>query len=340
MARTPRVTVWTPASSIKPHNTQWLWWPWIPGGHLTIIAGRGGSGKGLLVTDLIARITTAREWPMSAERAPLGRCILVEAEDDPAETLRPRLDAAKADAARVMVLPPSAFFSLPPDFAKENDVRLIVLSPLVSCLEGIEDTNKELDVRDRLDTLMEQYRGTGIAIIGLMHLNKKENLSTVERILGSGAFANFSRCVLFAIQEKDKPNKRLVHEKYNLSPKADDLLFTPKAVGDQRTQYVNIVWDNAQENADLDAMLERKRGNGKVNGHGKTQISAEMWTVAYLTEKDGRSPKVDVIASGVAAGYTKKALQHALDRTEKFRAVLPSGDNRISYWELSSAVAS
>jgi len=333
MAKVVRLHAWKAASALQPRDTQWCWWPRIPGGHLTVVAGRGGSGKGLFAVDLTARITRGALWPCSKEAAPLGNVIFVETEDDFNETMMPRLIASGADTDRVSLLHPREFFSAPPSYITDNNVVLVVLSPLVSCLEGIEDTNKELDVRDRLDALMERYHGTGVAVLGLMHLNKKPELAAIERILGSGAFANYSRSVLFTSSEKDKESKLLMHEKHNLSVKADDLRFVPKSTRGARDQYIKVEWETTTENADTDAALDVKRVK-RTNGHGAAQISAETWAVGYLTEKGGRTPKVDIVAAGVAAGYTKKALQHALDRTKKFRSAAPSADNRVTVWEL------
>lgn len=329
MSKVVRLHAWKSSSSLKPRNTKWLFHPWLPGGHLTIIAGRGGSGKGLLVVDLIARITTGREWPASKEKAPIGRCILVEAEDDFCETLMPRLIAAGANTDEVMILTPREFFRLPVGFIAENGVRLIALSPLVSCLEGIEDTNKELDVRARLEALMDSFKETGVAIIGLMHLNKKENLSTVERILGSGAFANFSRCVLFTVAEKNSNSKLLVHEKYNLSTKADDLKFTPRPTGDPRTQYVKIIWEATDENIDLDAALQRDQRKRQREHGDKGKPAVGTWLLAYLMEACKPIPRIACIASGVAAGYKKEAIDTAVSRSDLIKSVKIDG---VTHW--------
>jgi hypothetical protein len=334
MAKVVRLHSWKAASSIKPRDTQWCWWPRLPGGHLTIVAGRGGSGKGLFAVDLTARITRGALWPCSKEIAPPGNVFFVETEDDFAETMMPRLIAAGADTDRVSLLHPREFFSAPPTYITENDVGLIVLSPLVSCLEGIEDTNKELDVRDRLDDLMERYKGTGVAVLGLMHLNKKPELAAVERILGSGAFANYSRSVLFMMGEENGDSKRLVHEKHNLSVKADDLTFIPKPTRGARDQYVKIEWAAAENNVDIDTALDVKRNKRRGNGHGAAQISAGAWLVAYLMDKEGPVARVGIIAAGDAAGYKKVALETAASRLPNVESIKLNG---ITHWQLLSS---
>jgi putative DNA primase/helicase len=76
-------------------------WPQrIPAGKLSLLEGDPGEGKSLITIDITARITTGQPF---ADGAPSeqGIVILLSAEDDPADTIRPRLDAAGADVSRV-----------------------------------------------------------------------------------------------------------------------------------------------------------------------------------------------------------------------------------------------
>ena len=330
MAKVIKLHAWKAASSIKPRDTQWCWWPRLPGGHLTIVAGRGGSGKGLFGVDITARITRGALWPCSKEASSPGNVIFVETEDDFAETMRPRLIAAEADSDRVSLLTPREFFSAPPTYITENDVRLIVLSPLVSCLEGIEDTNKELDVRARLDDLMERYKGTGVAVLGLMHLNKKPELAAIERILGSGAFANYSRSVLFTMSIEGTESKLLTHDKHNLSIKGDDLKFTPRSTKGPRDQYVRIEWEATDENVDIDTALDVKRSK-KRGSSASPQLSASAWLVGYLTDKGEPVARVGVLAAGKLIGYKKVALDTAASRLPNVESIKIGG---ITHWKL------
>ena len=327
---TVKGSVWVPASIYEPRDTQWLWWPRIPFGHLTILAGRGGSGKGLFATDLVSRLTTYDFLPTSDERAAPGNCIWVETEDDINETMIPRLIASGADLSKVMILTPQEFFALESGFAAANNVRLIVLSPLVSCLEGIKKTNDEMEVRNQLETLCSGIKGTLISIFGLMHLNKKTDLATVERILGSGAFANYSRSVLFTCSEEDSDKKRLVHEKFNLSQKSNDLLFLPRAIGDGRTQYVSVQWEIAEENESMDGLLEKK-----AKGSMPTTGSATAWLVEFLSGQLAcRASKKDIVEAGKKAGHTKNTLERAKERSDTILSVR-NGDYHNPYWVLA-----
>src|SRR5262249_60590266 len=86
-------------SDVTPKPVDWLWPDYIPLGKITVLDGDPGLGKSLLTLDIAARTSTARAMPDGT----VGDCtepagvVLLSAEDDPADTLRPRLEAAGAD---------------------------------------------------------------------------------------------------------------------------------------------------------------------------------------------------------------------------------------------------
>src|SRR4051812_6040622 len=86
--------VGTVAASISARDTKWLWWPSIPMGAISVIASPGNVGKGLVLSDIVARITRNDFWPLNDERAPLGNVIWGETEDPSDTVLVPRLTAA------------------------------------------------------------------------------------------------------------------------------------------------------------------------------------------------------------------------------------------------------
>ena len=112
---------------------------------MTLLAGDPGIGKSQISIDIAARITTGAEWP-DGGRADSGSVIIISAEDSAADTIRPRLEAARADLSRVHILKAAVkgngsptTFSLQDDLnglaAKINEVgdaRLVIIDPITS----------------------------------------------------------------------------------------------------------------------------------------------------------------------------------------------------------------
>src|SRR5262249_47426208 len=73
-------------------------------GKLGLITGLPDEGKGQLLWYIIAMVTTGGEWPCGEGVAPKGNVVVLEAEDDLHDTVKPRLLAAGADLSRVHFL--------------------------------------------------------------------------------------------------------------------------------------------------------------------------------------------------------------------------------------------
>src|SRR5581483_7404902 len=91
-------------SEIEARPVRWLWPGRVARGKLTIVAGDPGLGKSQISASIAAVVTTGGTWPVGGERCECGDVVFLTAEDDPADTLRPRLEAAGAEVTRVHVV--------------------------------------------------------------------------------------------------------------------------------------------------------------------------------------------------------------------------------------------
>ena len=93
----------TCAASLKPEPVSWLWREWMALGKLHILAGAPGQGKTTIALAFMATVTSGGRWP-DGSRGPVGNVLMWSGEDDPADTLLPRLMAMGADVARVFFI--------------------------------------------------------------------------------------------------------------------------------------------------------------------------------------------------------------------------------------------
>ena len=90
--------VLTTLSEIEPEKLKWLWEDKIPMGKVTLLVGDPGIGKSFLTMFMVAQVSTGRPWPdLATVGIEVGSVILLTAEDDLADTVRVRLEAADAD---------------------------------------------------------------------------------------------------------------------------------------------------------------------------------------------------------------------------------------------------
>jgi hypothetical protein len=101
----PRSAVLRRVADIQPEPLRWLWPGRIPLGMLTLLAGDPVLGKSLLSLAIAARVSTGAGWPdLPEQRCEPGGVLMLTAEDDVPDTVRPRLEAAGGDLERVVLL--------------------------------------------------------------------------------------------------------------------------------------------------------------------------------------------------------------------------------------------
>jgi hypothetical protein len=298
----PRLLIDIP---IQPNR--FLWWPYLPAGEAVIFAGPGGIGKGLAATDIAARVTRGGRWPLSRERAEAGNVLWMEQEDNIGKTVRARMEAAKADMNRMIMCDARTFHHwIDRDFIIAREVRLVVLSPLLSAME-LENSISEVAVRRELERLSSLYVDLPCTLLGLMHPNKKHDQSAIDRISGTTAFTTFPRGTLILNKEKrddeeeesgeddewDDNKFRLTHQKHNLSSRGDDLIGARVNTREDlpRGAYFAIEWSRADGNIDIETALDRKRQKKKEDR------SAGEWLREYLKR---HGPSVDNVIKEAA----------------------------------------
>lgn len=174
-----------PAAEVRARPVGWLWRDLIPLGKVTVLAGSPGLGKSMLTARLAGMVTTGTasgdlEGPVDV--------LLASAEDDPEDTIKPRLLAAEADLERAKLidlrengpdgLPVDGLVQLPRDAVEieaavvETGARLVVLDPVVAFLDADHSAYREQDVRAALAPLKRLAEETGCAVVVVMHLNK------------------------------------------------------------------------------------------------------------------------------------------------------------------------
>ena len=202
---------------------------------MTLFAGDPGLGKSLVTLDIAARVTCGHEWPDHEENGQPGSVVILSAEDDAADTIRPRLEAAKADLSKVHILQAVRrarasgetsleHFSLETDLValqdaavSLGDVWLIVIDPISAYL-GNTDSHVNAKVRGLLAPLAQLASSLQTAVVAVDHLNKS-NLPALYRPGGSIAFVAAARAVwLFAKNPDDAAQRLMLPGKLNLAP--------------------------------------------------------------------------------------------------------------------------
>lgn len=265
------VPVLTPASSVEPVQLQWAWRNRFPLGKLSLIVGDPGLGKSLLTVYIASHITTGALF-FDGTMPEVGDVIMVSAEDDPADTLRPRLDAAGADVNHVFfpegIIRKTQKGESRKDFspvnvehleaavqhlrAKGGKVVAVIIDPLSAYLDGV-DSHSNAEVRSLLRPLSEVAAKHSFALIGVMHLNKSM-AQMIYRVTGSLAFVAAARAVwLVARGRNDRDERIMVPIKSNLSSDGEGLRF--HVAGESNSAPV-LHWDGTIDRDDISSLFD------------------------------------------------------------------------------------
>jgi putative DNA primase/helicase len=198
---------------------------------------------------MAARVTRGAEWPCGEGRAPLGNVILLTAEDDTSDTVVPRLAAASADLDRIHIIKMvetderGRMFSLIDDLPllrqkiiEVGDVRLVQIDPITAYMgHGKIDSYRTPDVRSVLAPIVDLAAELEIAIVGIMHFNKKMDVTNALLLISDSlAFGATARHVYAVVDDAENNRKLLIKGKNNLARKKQLALaysFGTKEVG-------------------------------------------------------------------------------------------------------------
>lgn len=221
-------------SEVQSQEIEWLWYPFIPYGKLTIVQGDPGDGKTTLILNIAAKLSKGEGLDNDMKLTEPMNIIYQTAEDGLADTVKPRLEKAGAICERIVVIDESdKSLSMADERLEEaiiqTGARMLILDPIQAYLGGGMDMNRANEARDmtkRLGALAEKYK---CAIILIGHMNKASGNKAAYRGMGSIDFFAVARSVLLVGRVEGEPNIRAVVQiKNNLAqfghPKAFELM--------------------------------------------------------------------------------------------------------------------
>ncbi len=299
-------------SDVEAKQGRWLWPGYLPLGKLTLLDGDPDKGKSILSLDLAARTTVGRGFPDGATNE-AGGVVILSAEDDLEDTIRPRLDAAGADSSRVVCLAgvrATTGRAVSPSLSDLDAIeeavtlvgaKLVVVDTLTDFF-GSQSLLNPQAVRSVLLPLIALAKRKDFAIICIRHFTKTGK-TLMSKGAGSTAIAAVSRSGLFVVKDPNDDTRRvLASYKHNTFP------HEPPALA---FRFVS------------------EKGSGRVDWEGPTNWTAETLFASSMENETARAARTDameflqeslglgplpvneVIDAGKAQGIAPRTLERA-----------------------------
>ncbi|MBQ4575252.1 MAG: AAA family ATPase [Clostridia bacterium] len=217
-------------SEIELQEVEWLWYPYIPFGKITIIQGDPGEGKTTLGLRLAAACSNGSGFPGMEEREPIS-VIYQTAEDGLGDTVKPRLIEAEANENLIFnISEDTDVLTLKDERIAEairtTGARLMIFDPIQGYVGEDTDINRANEIRTVMRGIANVAEKSGCAIVFVGHLNKMKGTNSAYRGLGTIDFRASARSVLLVGRLRKFPNVRvIVHDKSSLAPEGKSMAF-------------------------------------------------------------------------------------------------------------------
>jgi putative DNA primase/helicase len=318
------------AADVVAKPMDWLWQDHLARGLLEMMTGLPGEGKSQVQCQYVACATTGRAWPNGRNGISPGRAIMLTAEDNLAQIVKPRLMAAGTDCTRVHFLPlirkdkKERMFLLAEDLeileeaiVELGDVIIVTVDPITAFMGGGKnfDSHRATDVRSQLGPLSALAERTNVVFSAVTHPPKSAGARALDHFLGSQAFIAAARLGHLCVVEVDtdengqrKPTGRTLFcsAKYNVigrrtpavAYRIEEFWATPEI------KTTRVVWeDEIDVTADeaLAAAAPAKSREGNIK-----QFLLDMLA-------NGPVPKTVIEERAAKRGFSNSALDRAKD---------------------------
>lgn len=331
------------ASEIECRPIDWIWPGWLASGKLHLLAGAPGTGKTTIALQLAASISVGASFP-DGSRAKAGNVLIWSGEDDPADTLVPRLQVAGADLKRVFFVgdvcdrrdwrrsfdPATDLPMLQQRASEIGCIAMVVLDPVVSAVSG--DSHKNSEVRRGLQPVVDFAHGSGAAVLGISHFSKGTGgRDPLERVTGSVAFGALARVVMVTTRRCESgggPDRILARAKSNIGPDDSGFEYSVKQVQEGGLEASVIHWGQSLDGTARELINSAEGAFAPTTGSMLNE--AACWLSREL--EGGPCDALDVETRAQGAGIARRTLDRA-KRTIGVRSV-KDGKGGSWRWQL------
>lgn len=216
---------------VEEEEINWLYYPYIPQGKITLCAAYPGTGKTYLLCYIAACVSNGKYLfslvPFDDEP---GSVIYLTAEDGIGDTIKKRLRICGADMKKIYVpqMNNQLLFDSPEieEYMRDVKPKLMIFDPFQAYIGGAVDMNAPNKTREQMGHIVDLAQKYNVAVVIICHFNKNGKGDAITRVLGSTDIMGACRgyIALGNVPGEDEM-KFMSHEKSSLAKKGKTILF-------------------------------------------------------------------------------------------------------------------
>jgi hypothetical protein len=329
-------------ADVEEENIDWIWYPYLAHGEVTILEGDPGLGKSYLAQMVGVAVCDGLRLPSPKnERVQKGRVCYFDMENSAGTVTKKRL-------LNNGIVNIKEFFQEEEPFSIDDEDAMDVVYEAISRLKpklvvfdtlntyiGRADTHNAAETQQAFKQFVQIARRFNCSVLVLRHLNKSAKGPAIYRGQGSIAFAGLARVVMTVGKDPEEPDSRILAvTKINVAKYPRGIGFHIESLPDKlnETDRSQFVWGDFVD-VTADEMLSSHEGQAQgTSKKQETMESCQRFIVDLLS--GGPVEKKELMEAAQVRSFGERVVYEAAELLGVKRKFKGYGKEKRSYWSL------
>lgn len=336
-----RKLIFQTMEDVEEENIEWIWYPYLAFGELSILEGDPGLGKSYLMQVVCRHICDGLKLPTSThgEKPVKGKVLYFDIENSAGSVTKKRLMTNGLTNMREFIQCEEPFSIDDEDALDEvydwieANRPAVVVFDTINTYMGKTDAFKGHEVQQVFARFREIAKRFHCAVVVLRHLTKSTKEKALYRGQGSIAFAGLARVVMTVGTVPDDPDMRaMAITKINVAKPPPALTFSIESMPDtlKERDRSKFVWGEYVDLAADDLLAAPTKSSNSE------KEDATAFLEAQLDEGPLELDKLERMAEKRSIG--KRALEKAADSLGIVKKSKGFGKDKRMFWSLPGTV--
>lgn len=329
-----------PMDEVEEEQIDWIWYPYLARGELTILEGDPGLGKSYLAQMASSAIVDGKKLPSVKRLKPVqGKVAYFDYENTPGTVTKKRLEANGCENQ-------ADYFQEAEPFTIDNEDAVgqvleaierlkptLVVFDTINGYIGKADSHKAAETQQAFSWFRHIARRFNCSVLVLRHLTKSSKEQALYRGQGSIAFAGLARVVITCGRmPDDRETIAMAVSKINVAKAPRALTFRIVGLPDTLKEQDRSKFEFGEF---VDVTADQILSMPATGDASKERDDAKEFLLDVLDEGPLPLDKIERMAE--ARGVSVRTLRRAADELEVNMSTEGFGKKRHAVWGLKAA---